>query len=176
MANLQQEFLQQMAKAEALLEQGASLFAVDTKKAMRCYHQANLQLKGCEAQQQSLKLVDPQNAALPPDVQVQFNTLRVRAKSNLTACLEKEKKWQRVFDVSAEVLAIQPDHIKSLRRRCKAGIKIKQFDEAKQCALRGLEIAPEDVEIQRLYSHLLEVDAFYDRKQRREMQGWLEKM
>ncbi|CAH1709984.1 unnamed protein product [Aphis gossypii] len=69
--------------------------------------------------------------------------------NNMAACQLQMSNYEHAHQLSGKVLAVEPDNVKALVRRCRASAELRMFDGALADAVRALEIDPGNVVAER---------------------------
>eukprot|EP00730_Choanoeca_flexa_P002561 TRINITY_DN11094_c0_g3_i2.p1 TRINITY_DN11094_c0_g3~~TRINITY_DN11094_c0_g3_i2.p1 ORF type:complete len:193 (+),score=39.97 TRINITY_DN11094_c0_g3_i2:492-1070(+) len=105
-----------------------------------------------------------------------LGALHISLLNNLTVVMIKKEKWEKAITYTTQVLDVDPSNVKALMRRAKAYIKLKKINLAEKDVDLGLSIKGDDAELLRMRKYLDDVSAHYDAKQKKAMQGWIDKM
>lgn len=76
------------------------------------------------------------------DYEKEILSLRSMAMLNLAACQLKLKQYDHVVKNCNHVLALEPSNVKALYRKAKGLLGMKDFEEARECALKAHELEP----------------------------------
>ncbi|KAF0770494.1 peptidyl-prolyl cis-trans isomerase FKBP62-like [Aphis craccivora] len=82
-------------------------------------------------------------------VRADRDAMYVAVCNNMAACQLRLSNYEHAHQLSDKVLAVEPDNVKALVRRCRASAELRMFDGALADAVRALEIDPGNVVAER---------------------------
>eukprot|EP00056_Hartaetosiga_gracilis_P008604 m.123528 g.123528 ORF g.123528 m.123528 type:complete len:182 (-) comp12949_c1_seq1:47-592(-) len=179
MTSLSVEQLEQLkAEGSAYLKEG------NYKEALRKYHTAHLHTRAAMSSKQTAssfshfkpKTTEPVDEEEEKRKDEEITKLHVALLGNMALCHLKLKKFGRVVSLCTEVLTTDNDNIKALWRRAKANIELKRLNSAMEDVKKGLELDPENKDMQQLKTKLSKLDKEYQQKGDKFLSGNLQKM
>ncbi|KAJ3176142.1 hypothetical protein HDU87_005519 [Geranomyces variabilis] len=130
----------QTGKAEK--DKGNAAFkAGQIPEALRAYHTATLYLTGLD--NAAMAAFVPQNP-LAETIKAEIKDTLKACYSNMSACYLKQSRPEKCIELTAKVLALDPNNAKALFRRGQANIALENEDAAYADLLKAAELAPQD--------------------------------
>ena len=158
-----------LEKATALKEEGNERFkSGDYKAAMRLYHHALLHVKGLEKDASGHVLPGMKSRTLTKSQRAKQLQTQLTCYNNLSVCLLKQERWDRVVTYASQALEIQTDgRSKPLYRRGTAYLALGNLDGADADLKQAHSLSPGDPAIKQQLALLAEkMKAFHEREKK----------